>query len=79
MTGWVDPPRGDGGLRSFPKNDDILVIVFLGTENRLDWITNVEGGVGSRCRAAPRVHTGFFQAYWPIRDPPCLQPSSSLP
>jgi triacylglycerol lipase len=64
-VGLVDPDVGTAGF--VVAGDDIIVVVFRGTENELDWKTNVnaawvtlQGGV--------RVHTGFFQAYWPIRD-----------
>jgi hypothetical protein len=61
----VDPQVGTAGYVIAGK--DLIAIVFRGTEDRLDWRTNVraawvmlQGGV--------RVHTGFFQAYWPIRE-----------
>jgi triacylglycerol lipase len=61
----VDLEVGTAGF--VVAGDEIIAIVFRGTENELDWKTNVraawvvlQGGV--------RVHTGFFQAYWPIRD-----------
>ena len=64
-VGLIDREIGTAGF--VVAGDDIIVIVFRGTENDLDWRTNMtakwitlQGGV--------RVHTGFFQAYWPIRD-----------
>lgn len=63
--GLVDPDVGTAGF--VVAGDDIIAVVFRGTEDELDWKSNVraawvvlQGGV--------RVHTGFFQAYWPIRD-----------
>jgi triacylglycerol lipase len=63
-TDLVDPDLGTAGF--IAAGDDIIIVAFRGTENLLDWRTNVmakwivlQGGV--------RVHTGFFQAYWPIR------------
>jgi triacylglycerol lipase len=61
----VDPDVGTAGF--VVAGDDLIVVVFRGTENELDWRSNVratwvvlQGGV--------RVHRGFFQAYWPIRE-----------
>ena len=61
----IDRDTGTAGFVA--AGDDLIAVVFRGTENELDWLTNVnaawvvlQGGV--------RVHTGFFQAYWPIRD-----------
>ncbi|MPZ38686.1 MAG: DUF2974 domain-containing protein [Rhizobiales bacterium] len=61
----VDPDVGTAGF--VVAGDDLIAVVFRGTQDELDWRSNVraawivlQGGV--------RVHTGFFQAYWPIRD-----------
>jgi predicted lipase len=61
----VDPQVGTAGF--VVAGDDLIAVVFRGTEDELDWRSNVraewivlQGGV--------RVHTGFFQAYWPIRE-----------
>ena len=63
--GLIDRETGTAGF--VVAGDDIIVVAFRGTHDDLDWRTNVnshwvvlQGGV--------RVHTGFFQAYWPIRD-----------
>jgi hypothetical protein len=64
-VGLINREAGTAGY--VVAGDDLIVIVFRGTENRLDWMTNVrvefvvlQGGV--------RVHTGFFQSYLTIRD-----------
>jgi hypothetical protein len=64
-TDLVDAELGTAGF--IAAGDDIIIVAFRGTENLVDWRTNVmarwivlQGGV--------RVHTGFFQAYWPIRE-----------
>jgi pimeloyl-ACP methyl ester carboxylesterase len=49
------------------EGDDIIVVVFRGTENRLDWMTNVNTRFVT-LQGGTRIHTGFFQAYWPIRE-----------
>jgi triacylglycerol lipase len=61
----IDPDVGTAGF--VVASDDLIAVVFRGTEDELDWRSNVraawivlQGGV--------RVHTGFFQAYRPIRD-----------
>jgi len=61
----VDKAAGTAGV--VLASPDLIVIVFRGTENLLDWRTNMrlawtelQGGV--------KVHTGFFGAYKPIRD-----------
>lgn len=63
--GLVDPVSGTAGY--VVAGDDIIAVVFRGTENTLDWKTNfriqfvvLQGGV--------EVHAGFFQAYLTIRD-----------
>ena len=61
----IDRPVGTAGF--VIANGDIIVIVFRGTENRLDWMTNVRAA-WITLQGGTRVHTGFFQAYWPIRD-----------
>ena len=60
----IDEAAGTAG--AVLASPDLIVIVFRGTENLLDWRTNMriawtvlQGGV--------RVHTGFFRAYRPIR------------
>ena len=64
-TGLVDSDVGTAGYVA--AGPDLIVVAFRGTENLLDWWTNMnvawvvlQGGV--------KVHTGFFQAYHPIRD-----------
>jgi hypothetical protein len=64
-TGLIDRDVGTAGF--VVADDDIIVIVFRGTENRLDWLTNVRAAWVA-LQGGTRVHTGFFQAYWPIRD-----------
>src|SRR5262249_15814055 len=61
----VDRDIGTAGYVA--AGDDIIVVAFRGTEDLVDWRTHVmaewmvlQGGV--------RVHTGFFQAYWPVRE-----------
>jgi hypothetical protein len=63
--GLIDRDVGTAGF--VVAGDDMIAVVFRGTQDELDWRTNVnaswivlQGGV--------RVHTGFFQAYWPIRE-----------
>ena len=58
--------RGKGTAGAVLANNDLIVVVFRGTEDLLDWLTNLragwvvlQGGVG--------VHRGFFEAYWPVR------------
>lgn len=60
----VDDDVGTAGF--ITAGPELIAIVFRGTEDLLDWRTNMrlawvvlQGGV--------HVHTGFFQAYWPIR------------
>lgn len=60
----VDADVGTAGF--VVANQELIVVVFRGTEDLLDWRTNIklawialQGGV--------KVHTGFFQAYWPVR------------
>jgi triacylglycerol lipase len=61
----IDREVGTAGFAV--AGSDLIIVVFRGTEDDLDWTTNMqlawvalEGGT--------RVHTGFFQAYWPIRE-----------
>jgi triacylglycerol lipase len=61
----VDAQVGTAGF--LVAGDDIIIIVFRGTQDRLDWITNVQAA-WITLQGGTRVHTGFFQAYWPIRD-----------
>jgi hypothetical protein len=60
----IDEDAGTAG--AVLASPDLIVVVFRGTENLLDWRTNMrlawtelQGGV--------KVHTGFFRAYQPIR------------
>jgi predicted lipase len=46
---------------------DIVVIVFRGTQDDLDWQTNVRAS-WIELQGGTRVHMGFFQAYLPIRE-----------
>jgi hypothetical protein len=64
-TGLIDRDVGTAGF--VVAGDEIIVIVFRGTEDHLDWITNVHAAWVT-LQGGTRVHTGFFQAYWPIRD-----------
>ena len=61
----IDRDVGTAGFVT--AGDDIVVIVFRGTENELDWWTNMRVRFIT-LQGGTRVHTGFFQAYWPIRD-----------
>jgi hypothetical protein len=61
----VDAQVGTAGF--VIAGEDIIVIVFRGTENRLDWTTNMQAA-WITLQGGTRVHTGFFQAYWPIRE-----------
>ena len=64
-TGLIDNDVGTAGY--VVDGSDIIVIVFRGTEDELDWKTNVNARLVA-LQGGTRVHTGFFQAYWPIRD-----------
>jgi hypothetical protein len=64
-VGLIDRDVGTAGF--VVAGPDLVIVVFRGTEDLLDWWTNLnlnwvvlQGGV--------KVHTGFFQAYFPIRD-----------
>jgi hypothetical protein len=64
-VGLIDREAGTAGYVA--AGDDLIVVVFRGTENELDWKTNfrlqfvvLQGGA--------RVHAGFFLAYLTIRD-----------
>jgi pimeloyl-ACP methyl ester carboxylesterase len=59
--------RDIGTAGFIAEGDDIIVVVFRGTENSLDWVTNVRAKFVT-LQGGTRVHTGFFMAYWPIRD-----------
>ena len=61
----IDPLVGTAGF--LIAGDEIIIIVFRGTEDRLDWLTNVRAEWVA-LQGGTRVHTGFFQAYWPVRD-----------
>jgi hypothetical protein len=63
--GLIDRDVGTAGFVA--EGDEILVVVFRGTENTLDWWTNLNTSFVA-LQGGTRVHTGFFQAYWPIRD-----------
>jgi hypothetical protein len=61
----VDRETGTAGF--VVAGDDLIVVVFRGTEDLLDWRTNVNAHwVG--LQGDVKVHTGFFQAYYPVRD-----------
>jgi hypothetical protein len=64
-AGLIDRDVGTAGY--IAEAGDMIVVVFRGTENRLDWMTNVNTKFVA-LQGGTRVHTGFFQAYWPIRD-----------
>ena len=61
----IDKATGTAGF--IVAGDDIIVIVFRGTEDELDWRTNIRAE-WITLQGGTRVHTGFFQAYWPIRE-----------
>lgn len=61
----IDRDIGTAGY--IAEGGDLIAIVFRGTENRLDWLTNVRARFVA-LQGGARVHTGFFQAYWPIRE-----------
>jgi hypothetical protein len=63
--GLIDPASGTAGY--VVAGDELIAVVFRGTQDQLDWQTNfrlqfvaLQGGV--------EVHAGFFQAYLTIRD-----------
>lgn len=60
----VDKPAGTAGV--VLANEDLIVIVFRGTENLLDWLTNLRVG-WTELQGGVRVHRGFFKAYKPVR------------
>ncbi len=64
-AGLIDNDVGTAGY--VVDGSDIIVIVFRGTQDELDWKTNVNARLVA-LQGGTRVHTGFFQAYWPIRD-----------
>ena len=47
-------------------SSDIIVVVFRGTEDDLDWQTNLRIEF-VELQGGTKVHTGFFQAYFPIQ------------
>jgi pimeloyl-ACP methyl ester carboxylesterase len=63
--GLIDRDVGTAGFVA--QGDDLLVVVFRGTQDSLDWWTNLNASFVA-LQGGTRVHTGFFQAYWPIRD-----------
>lgn len=63
--GLIDSEVGTAGFVF--EGDDLIVVVFRGTEDDLDWTTNVNLQFVT-LQGGTRVHTGFFQAYWPIRE-----------
>lgn len=63
--GLIDRDTGTAGYVA--EGNDIIVVVFRGTQDRLDWWTNLNARFVT-LQGGTRVHTGFFQAYWPIRD-----------
>ena len=68
LTECVSLIDRDVGTAGFVvAGDDLIIIVFRGTEDTLDWLTNVRAA-WITLQGGTRVHTGFFQAYWPIRD-----------
>jgi pimeloyl-ACP methyl ester carboxylesterase len=64
-TGLIDREIGTAGY--VVDGSDIIVIVFRGTNDSLDWTTNMNTRFVT-LQGGTRVHTGFFQAYWPIRE-----------
>ena len=63
--GLIDHDIGTAGFVF--EGPEIIVVVFRGTEDDLDWMTNVNLRFVT-LQGGTRVHTGFFQAYWPIRE-----------
>lgn len=63
--GLIDRDVGTAGY--IAEGPDLIVVVFRGTEDELDWRTNVNARFVV-LQGGARVHTGFFQAYWPIRE-----------
>lgn len=61
----IDRDVGTAGY--IVEGSDIIVVAFRGTQDELDWKTNVNARFVV-LQGGTRVHTGFFQAYWPIRD-----------
>jgi len=57
--------RGTAGF--IAAGPEIIVVVFRGTENLLDWWTNMNAG-RKTLQGGVKVHAGFFRAYRPIRD-----------
>ena len=64
-SGLIDRDVGTAGY--IVEGSEIIVVVFRGTQDELDWKTNVNARFVA-LQGGTRVHTGFFQAYWPIRD-----------
>jgi hypothetical protein len=60
----IDAKAGTAGY--LVVGADLIVIVFRGTENEMDWKTNVQAEFHT-LQGGTRVHRGFFQAYKPIR------------
>jgi hypothetical protein len=66
LTECVALIERDIGTAGFvAAGDEIVTVVFRGTEDELDWRTNVRAA-WITLQGGTRVHTGFFQAYWPI-------------
>ncbi len=63
--GLIDRDIGTAGYAV--DGSDMIVIVFRGTQDELDWTTNLNTRFVA-LQGGTRVHTGFFQAYWPIRE-----------
>ncbi len=63
--GLIDRDVGTAGF--VVEGSDLIIVVFRGTEDDLDWMTNVNLSFVT-LQGGTRVHTGFFQAYWPIRE-----------
>jgi triacylglycerol lipase len=61
----IDKDVGTAGY--VVDGSDIVVIVFRGTQDDLNWKTNVNARLVA-LQGGTRVHTGFFQAHWPIRE-----------
>ena len=62
----VDPATGTAGF--IVAGDDLIIVAFRGTENLLDWRTNMTAE-WARLKGGVRVHTGFYGAYSKIRKP----------
>jgi triacylglycerol lipase len=66
----IDEEKGTAG--AVLESPDIIVIVFRGTENLLDWLTNFRMGWGV-LQGEVKVHKGVFFALTNRSGPCCLK------